>query len=152
MKIYLDVCCLNRPFNDQRDPRIRLESEAVLFILQRIDSGTWTHVTSEMAQIEIGSIKQPELRKRILSMLPPTDSIMHLDEPTLLRAQVLEALGLKGADAVHVAAAESLAADVFLTCDDRLMKAAARHAKDIRVRVVGPLAWVKEYEKGQDTR
>ena len=28
--IYLDVCCLNRPFDDQTQERIRLESEAVL--------------------------------------------------------------------------------------------------------------------------
>jgi hypothetical protein len=31
--IYLDVCCLNRPFDDQTQERIRLEAEAVLHIL-----------------------------------------------------------------------------------------------------------------------
>lgn len=29
MKIYLDNCCLNRPFDDQSNLRVRLESEAV---------------------------------------------------------------------------------------------------------------------------
>jgi hypothetical protein len=28
--LYLDICCLKRPFDDQAQPRIRLESEAVL--------------------------------------------------------------------------------------------------------------------------
>ncbi len=32
-QIYLDVCCLNRPFDDQRQDRIRLEADAVLLIL-----------------------------------------------------------------------------------------------------------------------
>jgi hypothetical protein len=34
-RIYLDVCCLNRPFDDQCQERIRLESEAILLILER---------------------------------------------------------------------------------------------------------------------
>ena len=33
MLIYLDMCCLKRPFDDQSQPRIRLESEAVLALL-----------------------------------------------------------------------------------------------------------------------
>ena len=31
--IYMDVCALSRPFDDQRYPRIRLETEAVNLIL-----------------------------------------------------------------------------------------------------------------------
>ena len=33
MRIYLDMCCLKRPFDDQSQPRIRLETEAVLSLL-----------------------------------------------------------------------------------------------------------------------
>ena len=33
MKLYLDVCCLKRPFDDQTQPRIRMETEAVLSLL-----------------------------------------------------------------------------------------------------------------------
>jgi len=36
MKIYLDACCLNRPFDDQSQARIRVESEIIIFILSRI--------------------------------------------------------------------------------------------------------------------
>jgi hypothetical protein len=35
LRIYLDICYLNRPFDDQRQDRIRLESEAVPLILER---------------------------------------------------------------------------------------------------------------------
>ena len=28
MRLYLDICCLKRPFDDQTQPRIRMESEA----------------------------------------------------------------------------------------------------------------------------
>jgi len=36
--VYLDVCCLNRPFDDQTQDRIHLESEAVLLILKHIEN------------------------------------------------------------------------------------------------------------------
>ena len=47
MRIYLDVCCLNRPFDDQRQDRIHLESEAVLTILKHIESGKWKLISSD---------------------------------------------------------------------------------------------------------
>jgi len=36
MKIYLDNCCYNRPFDDQSDIIIRLETEPKLFIQQKV--------------------------------------------------------------------------------------------------------------------
>ncbi len=37
MKLYLDVCCLNRPFDDQPQDRVHLEAEAVLTILRHLE-------------------------------------------------------------------------------------------------------------------
>ena len=62
MKIYLNVSCLNRPFDDQEQPRIRLEAAAVGMILERVDEGRWLHVSSEMAQIEIEANPDPKRR------------------------------------------------------------------------------------------
>jgi len=50
MKIYLDVCCLNRPFDDSTQDRIRLESEAILTILERCLQGNWSLVISEITE------------------------------------------------------------------------------------------------------
>ena len=36
MKVYLDVSCLNRPFDDQSQARIALESQAVVLILEKV--------------------------------------------------------------------------------------------------------------------
>jgi len=32
LKVYLDNCCFNRPFDNQNQVRIRIETEAKLFI------------------------------------------------------------------------------------------------------------------------
>ncbi|WP_414541249.1 hypothetical protein [Nostoc sp. CCY0012] len=52
-KIYLDVCCLNRPFDDWIQERIRLEGEAILRIMERIRAGEWQLVTSEAISVEL---------------------------------------------------------------------------------------------------
>ncbi len=39
--IYLDVCCLNRPFDNQIQERIRLETEGIFNILAKFQSGEW---------------------------------------------------------------------------------------------------------------
>jgi hypothetical protein len=39
VRVYLDNCCLNRPFDDQRQMRVRLEAEATLCIQEHIRRG-----------------------------------------------------------------------------------------------------------------
>ena len=40
VRVYLDNCCFNRPFDDQRQVRIRLEAEAKLYIQEQIRGST----------------------------------------------------------------------------------------------------------------
>lgn len=47
MRIYLDACCINRPFDDQIQDRIRLESEAVLLVLGHCAEGRWQWVSDD---------------------------------------------------------------------------------------------------------
>lgn len=49
--IYLDVCCLNRPFDDQTQERIFLEAEAIRLILARCQSGEWQLLGSEVMDV-----------------------------------------------------------------------------------------------------
>jgi predicted nucleic acid-binding protein len=133
---------------DQTQARIRLESEAVTLIFERIDSGSWTHVSSEMAEREIAAMSDAERRKRVRALLPKP--LSELTESIWARAAELQALGLKPADAVHVSAAEEARADVFLTCDDRLLGACRRSAKKLNVIVANPLEWLKELDDAED--
>jgi len=36
MRIYLDLCCFNRPYDDQTQARIRLETEAKVLLQQKV--------------------------------------------------------------------------------------------------------------------
>jgi predicted nucleic acid-binding protein len=142
VKLYLDVSCLNRPFDDQTQIRIRQESAAVTQILEEIEAGRWEQVSSRMAVIELQAIRDERRRRRVLALLP--ESRIELTAPIIDRARELVLLGLGAADAVHAAAAEALQADVLLTCDDRLCRKGGRLAEELRVRIVNPVEWLKE--------
>jgi predicted nucleic acid-binding protein len=144
IKIYLDTCCLNRPFDDQTQERIRLESEAVLAILSRIEKGEWEWIGSEvlMDEIEQTPDSQKLSRARLLSDFIK-DSVV-VDESVAKRAEKLQKEGFKVFDSLHIACAETSEADVFLSTDDRLLKLAKRISNRLHVRVVNPLAWIEE--------
>ena len=144
MKVYLDVSCLNRPFDDQSQVRIRLEAEAVALILERCEQGEWTQVSSGIAEIEIRAIPDIDRQARVQLLLPDKKDILKLTQAIWARAVALEKLGFKAADALHVSAAEELNVDVLLTCDDRLCRRGLRCRRLLSVRIANPLDWLKE--------
>jgi predicted nucleic acid-binding protein len=152
VRIYLDVSCLNRPFDDQGQARIRLEAEAVAVILAACDRGNWEHVSSQMADIEIDAMPDTDRRARVRLLLPGNTATLKLTPAVLARGADLEKLGFKSADAVHVAAAEALGADVCLSCDDRMCRTARRRRASLRVRVENPLTWLEEVGNDTDAR
>jgi predicted nucleic acid-binding protein len=144
MKIYLDTCSLNRPFDDQSQERIRLETEAVMILLARLSRREWTWLGSQALEIEIDRAPDADQRSRLQRIAGYVEQVVAIGQEELDRASELEKLGFSGFDAVHLACAESGGADVFLSTDDRLLKRAKRYAKKIHVKVVNPLDWLKE--------
>jgi predicted nucleic acid-binding protein len=144
MKIYLDTCSLNRPFDDQGQERIRLETESVMIILSRLQRKEWTWLGSQVLDIEIDRAPDADQRSRLKRIAGYVGQVVAIGQKELDRASELEKLGFSGFDAVHLACAESGKADIFLSTDDRLLKRAKRFAKKIHVKVANPLDWLKE--------
>jgi predicted nucleic acid-binding protein len=142
MRVYLDVCCLNRPFDDQAQDRIRLESEAVVLILGHLEAKEWQWISSEAVELEITQTSDEERRTRIQLLVSHVDETVRIEAGEVARAQELQKLGFHGADALHLACAESGTTDVFLTTDDRLLRLATRISENLRVQVANPLAWL----------
>ena len=143
-KLYIDNCVLNRPFDDQSQERVRLETEAIILLLSRLERKEMTWLGSQILEIEIDRAPDVEQRSRLKRVVEFVDSTIEIGEKELKRANELQKLGFVGFDAVHLACAESGKADVFLTTDDRLLKLAKRVAKKLNVRVENPLDWMKE--------
>ncbi len=143
-RIYLDVCCLNRPFDDQTHDRIHLEAEAVLLILTHIEAGEWQWIGSEVMGFEIDQALDPDRKHRVKLILAHVDHSIEVNQAEIDRAKKLEALGFHAYDALHLACAESGGAELFLTTDDRLLRLASRLSGQLGVRVENPLTWLKE--------
>lgn len=141
-KIYLDVCCLNRPFDDQHQDRIRLESEAVVIILTYVEAQSWALVGSEVIDFEISRIPDEEKRQKVMILSGMAKEYILVTEDIERRAIELVEYGFKPYDALHIACAEKANVDVFLTTDDKLL----RKAKSVRlaVDVKSPIEWVLE--------
>ncbi|MBM3125584.1 MAG: type II toxin-antitoxin system VapC family toxin [Chloroflexi bacterium] len=143
-KVYLDTSCLNRPFDDQSQERIRLESEAVLAILSRFEKGEWDWLGSDVLidEIEQTPDVQRLTRTRLLASFV-THSIA-IGPAEIERAKELHKKGFEPFDALHITCAEHTRADVFLSTDDRLLKLANRLSNELHVRVENPLTWIEE--------
>ena len=122
MRIYLDNCCFNRPFDDQSQIRIRLESEAKLFIQARVLTGEIELAWSYILDFENSANPFPERRWSIAQWkaLAVVDVI---ESPSILEhAQQFESRGLRGKDALHIACALETGCECFLTTDDHVIK------------------------------
>lgn len=143
VRIYLDVCCLNRPFDDQAQERIRLESAAVLAILRRVETRQWELAGGAAVEFETDRMPDVERRQRVRALVQLAGHRQGIDVHVQSRARELAAAGLKPLDALHVASAEAASVDVFLTTDDRLLRTIHR-AGVARMAVNNPLPWLHE--------
>ena len=144
MKVYLDVCCFNRPFDDHAQDRVRLESEAVLTILEHIQSRMWALIGSEVIDIEISKIPDDDLRCKVNILTGMKQKLITVNNDVEIRAKELEKLGFKSFDALHIACAEKGDADILLTTDDIFLSKALQSRNILKVRVENPLRWLME--------
>lgn len=143
-KIYLDTCCLSRFFDDQTQDRVRRETEAVGTILETFRQGEWRWLVSTVLEIEVNRNLNFSQRLRVRSLLARANQLILLTEAETSRATMLESLGFKSFDALHIASAESGTADILLTTDDRFVRRAKRVSEQLRVRVENPHTWLQE--------
>ncbi len=146
MRLYLDACCYNRPFDDPAVARNHLEAEAVVAILSHVQEGTWTLVGGSPLEQELGAIRDANRREAVMAMLSAQDESIVVGQTEYDRSVELMRLGFRRLDSLHVACAESARCDVLLTTDDQLLRKGARHADRLRVEVRNPLDWLLEQE------
>jgi predicted nucleic acid-binding protein len=122
VKIYLDNSVLNRPYDDQRQPRVWLETLCFVLILQMVEKGEAELIHSIFHVLENMESPAAERRSWVEACLKLAAHSIPVSREMELRANALSKIGLTPLDAAHVAAAENAQADYFITCDDRLIR------------------------------
>jgi predicted nucleic acid-binding protein len=126
MRLYIDLSCFKRPFDNQSQERIRLETEAILSVLTRLIEGKETLLWSWVMSFENDKHPRPDRRDEIAVWQAQSDRTIDLSGGLQERAREFEQQGIPALDAAHLAAAEIGGADVVLTCDDVMVQRAAR--------------------------
>ncbi|NUN65599.1 type II toxin-antitoxin system VapC family toxin [Pseudanabaena biceps] len=152
-RIYMDVCCLNRPFDDQSQQRIKLETEAIDELTERCVSGEFVLISSTALESEIAQNRKPNMAEQVMEALTIAQDRILVTESIVSRAMELVQLGFKQFDALHIACAESGNVDIFLTTDDRLLKKAIVYEKTLKVSVANPVIWLMNIaiQKGEQS-
>lgn len=146
MKIYLDLCAIQRPLDTANQIRIVLESEAVLGIIAFCDAGQVELLSSEALFYEGEQSSLPVRKEHTLAVLAKAKSVVGVTEKEKIRAVEIMKFGVTPLDALHLALAESGTVDYFCTCDDKLTRNAAK-VKDLAVKIINPVELVQEIEK-----
>ena len=144
MRIYLDACCLNRLTDDQSQPRIAEEADAVEQILRLLRANAIEWLSSTALKAETNNNPDAERRYEVEVLLSLATNTIPLDSQIIQRAMELEAVGYGAFDALHLASAEAGIAEVLLTTDDRFIRRAARAVGSPRTRVLNPVEWLRE--------
>ena len=125
MRVYLDNCCYNRPFDDQSQPVIHIETQAKLEIQEQIRKGKLELATSYILEAE--NVANPFAQKRadiqaFINQYTHVFVSRKQDETVRRMATDIMARGIHLMDACHIACAVLAECDVFLSTDKRVLK------------------------------
>ena len=144
LRVYLDMCCYNRPYDDQSQIKVSLETQAKLHIQDQIQKKQLELVASYMLRYECGQ-NPYEMRRRAIMQFVDTHMAAYvgLERKGEIESMATEIMntGVKFKDACHVASAIYAGCKYFISTDKRLLK----YQTD-RIRLVTPIEFIAETE------
>lgn len=149
LRIYLDNCCFNRPYDDQTQHKILIETESKLKIQQMIYESEIELIWSYMIDFENGENPNEIVRSAIFEWKSLSICDIIESEKLLKKAEKIQGYGIDNKDAVHIACAIEGKADIFFTTDIDIIK----KGKNINeIKVLNPVQYFIESEDMEDKK
>ena len=140
MRLYLDNCCFNRPFDDQTQIKISIETQAKLAIQSMLLNKKHTLVWSYMLEYE--NMRNPfDIRREIIKWKDIAVINVTANDDIIAVAERLVKIGLRSKDAIHVACAAYSNCDYFITTDMGIIS-----KKLDLIKTVNPIDFIRETE------
>jgi len=147
VRIYLDICCFNRPFDQQTQTLVRLQTEAKLAVQRGVRDGQLELVWSAVLDLE--NVGNPDAERAEAIALWRDHA--RVDVPTTPEVEALaEAIagrGVKAMDALDVASAIKSGATWLLTTDIKLIR---KMQGDDRIVVADPIDFIRHWREDDD--
>jgi len=144
MNVYLDNCSYNRPFDNQSQMRIYLETQAKLYIQKLIRDGSLFLAISYVSRYENGNSPFSKNKITIEKFFEKATTYIDIDKADIIEQKANEIMkyGLKSKDALHLSCAIEAACDYFITTDDGILKM----YKAGEIKVCSPVEFVNIWE------
>lgn len=139
MLVYLDNCCFNRPYDEQEQETVRLETQAKLMVQTAIHSGTLELLWSFILDFENAENPYTERREAIAEWKALAVAFVGAQESIREKAKLLEANGIKSKDALHLACAIAGKCDYFLTTDKKFIKNGLQVEE---IKIINPIDFI----------
>jgi len=137
LKLYLDICCYNRPYDDQTQLKINLQTQAKLHIQKEALEGKCSLVWSYILEYENNANPYEFKRNAVQDWKEISkDNILNNDEIIKI-ASDLKTKGIRTKDALHLACAVYSKSDYFITTDDKLL-----NKKIDIIKVISPIEYI----------
>ena len=146
MRIYFDTCCLQRPLDDQTQPRIRVETEAIFALLAGVQAGDLSLLGSEALEYEVSCIPDDARQSEAVDVLSLAVERLEVTDTVEALALSFEQQGVQAMDAIHLSLASLANADFFCTCDERLLRK-AQTLSGLGCKTISLLGLVAEVSK-----
>jgi predicted nucleic acid-binding protein len=145
MRVYLDNCSYNRPFDDQGQMRIFLEAQAKIHIQGLIIDGAIDLVCSYMSVYENNDNPHEEHRESIADFLQNAVDFVNYDKADTVekRADQIMKSNIKHKDAIHISCAVEAGCGYFITTDDEVL----RKYKNTDIIVIDPIKFITILEE-----
>jgi predicted nucleic acid-binding protein len=145
MKIYLDNCCFNRPYDDQTQLKIALESRAKMFIQSLVLENKIELIWSYILKLENSDNPYNEKRNAIGKWKYLSTEFIEENENIILFAEdVVMKNGIKAKDALHISCAVFAKCDYFITVDKRIL-----NFHTDKIKIVDPIGFLKDWSEGK---
>ena len=143
LKLYLDNCCYNRPFDDLEQEKINLEANAIENIFRKHINKKVEIYKSMAIDFEISKIKSDNKRRQVEDLYDAMElTEIDYSEEIKKRAIELRQYNIKDMDSLHLAFAESKDVDYFITADRLLINASKR--ANLKIKVINPIEFIME--------
>jgi len=144
MRIYLDHCAFNRPFDDQSNIKNQLETSAKLYIQDQIKKGKYDLVWSYMSDFENDNNPNIENKKSIQLWEDIAKFKCKSSDNILKQGQKFVQKGIRTNDALHIACAVESICEYFITTDLGLIN------KEINeIKIINPIDFIRKMEEKQ---
>lgn len=154
MNIYLDMNVYYRPFDDQTQPKIELESKAIEIIFKLMERWQYNILWSYMLEFENSNNPLKDMSEDIKAVaeIICSETILWDKNIDQLAKIIVEKSDARSKDALHLACAISGNCEYFITCDNRFIRTIRYNEQYLKsflgsIKLINPVDFIgKELE------